>query len=351
MVAVDPAVPDADVIARAAGLLRAGGLVAFPTETVYGLGANALDRLALERIYEAKRRPATDPIIAHIADIAQLDMLTDGAPALAYTLAEAFWPGPLTIVLRRADAVPETLARGMTTVAIRMPSHPVAQALIREAGVPVGAPSANRFTRPSGTTAADVLEDLDGVVDMVLDGGAAPLGLESTIVDLTADIPVVLRPGSIAIDALRAVDKRIIARERYLAEHVASNAPGQMLRHYSPRAEVLLFSGGNAAQLWGAMAERALSLLACGGRPGFLLPSEQVLDFEAFGPVVDLGPECDPAAAGRALFAGLRRLDRQGADAVLVVDPGHDGLAAALRDRLLRAAEGRVVLVGAAGGP
>src|SRR5688500_2785068 len=177
---IDPAAPDANTIARAADVIRAGGLVAFPTETVYGLGANALDANAVEHIFQAKRRPANDPLITHISSVRDVYRLAKTVPIYAATLAEAFWPGPLTMVMQRGDSVPDNVSSGLPTVAVRMPIHPVARALIEAAGTPIAAPSANTFTRPSATTAAHVLEDLYGRVDIVIDGGPTPLGLEST---------------------------------------------------------------------------------------------------------------------------------------------------------------------------
>ena len=339
---LDPEQPDADAVAKAARLLRAGGLVAFPTETVYGLGANAMDAGALGRIYAAKRRPAGDPIIAHIADPAQLDLLAVDVPKLARTLAARFWPGALTLVLRRAPAVPAAIASGRDTVAVRMPAHPVARALIAAAGVPVGAPSANTFTRPSATTAAHVLEDLDGRIDLVLDGGPTTIGLESTVLDLTGSEPLVLRPGGVPVEALRDVIPDLAVAERFAKEDAATSAPGQMLKHYSPQAAVLLFAAGSDAPLRERLTRHARALIADGKRCGFLVPDEDAAALAPLGEVEALGPRADLAQMGRRLFAALRAVDARGVDVILVGDPGREGLGAALWDRLLRAAEGRV---------
>ena len=343
VVTVDPEHPQSDRIERAAAVLRAGGLVAFPTETVYGLGANALDGAALQRIFDAKRRPTSDPIIAHIADTAQLAELAEAIPPLALELAARFWPGPLTLILRRAATVPPLIAEGMDTVAVRMPAHPVARALLAATGVPVGAPSANTFTRPSATTAAHVLEDLDGRIDMVLDGGPTTLGLESTVLDLTGEVPRVLRPGSITLDALRALVPGCELAPRYLDTEQATAAPGQLLKHYSPRAAVLLFSGDTPDAARARMRDEARAQLAAGQRVGVLVSHEEAPDYPAPIEVVALGARDDLDSVARNLFAGLRRLDALAVDVILVRDFGRTGVGAALWDRLLRAAEGRVI--------
>jgi L-threonylcarbamoyladenylate synthase len=347
LLTVDPEHPDAAALAEAARVLRDGGLVAFPTETVYGLGANALDAAALARIYEAKRRPANDPIIAHIARAEELDELARDIPPAARQLAEAFWPGALTLVLKRAPGVPDNIAAGRDTVAVRMPAHPLAQALLLAAAVPVGAPSANTFTRPSATTAAHVLEDLDGRIDLVLDGGPCPIGVESTVLDLTGDTPVVLRPGGVTLEALQAVLPETTLAPRYLAEDGATDAPGQLLKHYSPRARVLLFTGERGAVRM-RMRSELEALLAEGAAVGLLLAEEDLGMLETLSaPVAHevLGNERDLAAVSRRLFDALRALDRRGVDAILVRDFGRAGLGAALWDRLLRAAEGRIIAV------
>ena len=344
---VNPEHPDAAALADAARILRDGGLVAFPTETVYGLGANALDASALARIYEAKRRPANDPIIAHIAHRAQLDELARDIPRAARQLAEAFWPGALTLVLKRAPCVPDNIAAGRDTVAVRMPAHPLARALLLAADVPVGAPSANTFTRPSATTAAHVLEDLDGRIDLVLDGGTTPIGVESTVLDLTGDTPVVLRPGGVTLEALQAVLPETTLAPRYLAEDGATDAPGQLLKHYSPLARVLLFTGAPAA-VRARMRSELDALVADGAAAGLLLAEEDLVMLDGLDAAVAhevLGCEQDLSAVSRRLFDALRALDRRGVDAILVRDFGRSGLGAALWDRLLRAAEGRIIAV------
>ncbi|HEU4326077.1 MAG TPA: L-threonylcarbamoyladenylate synthase [Roseiflexaceae bacterium] len=348
LVTVDLAAPDPVAIAQAAALLRAGGLVAFPTETVYGLGANARDPQAVARIYQAKGRPASDPLIVHIAALDQLALVALDVPPQALALARLFWPGPLTLVLRRHPDIAENVAAGTPTVAVRMPDHPVALALIAAAGVPVAAPSANLFARPSPTTAQHVLEDLAGRIDLVLDAGAARIGLESTVVSLSEQPPAVLRPGGVPLEALRQAVPGIALRARYLRpeeQEAAAPSPGMLLKHYSPRAELLLFSGPTESVLE-RMCAVALREQASGRRVGLLLPDEDRARFADLPVELHaLGPQADLAAVGAHLFDGLRALDRLGVDLILARGLAREGLGLAIWDRLLRATEGRVVVV------
>lgn len=342
---VDAQAPDPAAIAAAAALLRGGGLVAFPTETVYGLGADALSAVAVRRIFEAKGRPATDPLIVHIHSWDQLAVVADSVPALAWKLARAFWPGPLTLVVPRAAAVPLEVTAGGPTVAVRMPRHPVALALLRAVDTPVAAPSANRFSRPSPTLAQHVLDDLAGRIEGVLDAGPVSIGLESTIVDVTQVPPVVVRPGGLPLEALRAAAPTLTARQVVAAEAERALAPGTFLKHYSPRAEVRLFDGppGPAAAAMGACARQ---LAAAGGVVGVLAWAEDaaaLADLPAEVTVVTLGAGAE--AAGQSLFAALRALDARGVTVIVARLPAAEGLGAALRDRLYRAAEGRVTVV------
>jgi len=341
---VDPTRPDAASIAQAAKVLRNDGLVAFPTETVYGLGANALSATAIDRIYWAKQRPANDPIIAHIHDVAQLATLAVDVSEAAYRLAESFWPGPLTLVLRRAAGVPANIAAGLGTVAVRMPSHDVARALLQTADLPIAAPSANTFTRPSATTATHVLEDLDGRVDLVLDAGPTTIGLESTVIDMTGDDPVVLRPGGATLDALRSVLPDLRLSPRYVKDE-ATTSPGQMLKHYSPRAKVIAYTGADGPTLLDTLVAAARTHVEAGRKVGVLVADRDRERFAGFAQTVPLGDGVH--AISRRLFAALRDLDHMNVDVILVRDFGRDGLGTAIWDRLLRAAEGDVVQVSA----
>jgi len=336
---VDARVPDAAAIERAAAVLRRGGLVAFPTETVYGLGADATSAEAVAGIFRAKRRPSSDPLIVHLADASELPLVCASIPEAVRMLAKEFWPGALTLILPRGKAIPAVVSAGLDTVAVRVPDHPVAQALLRAARLPVAAPSANLFARPSPTTAQHVLEDLDGRVDVILDGGPTTIGVESTVLDLTGEAPTVLRPGGVTLEALEAFLPAVVFRPRHLAVDEAAQSPGMLLKHYSPTAKLLLFGGESAAaERMRAAAEKARGK---GKRVG-------VLAFEAEAPawrgrgveVFELGPAEAPEQAARLLFAGLRELDRRGVDVILAHSPQRSGLGAAVWDRLFRAAEG-----------
>ena len=333
--------PQAKVIARAARALQRGGLVAFPTETVYGLGASALDEAAIRRVFEAKERPASNPLIVHVADLPQLEGLVVDPPEAALQLARRFWPGPLTLVLRRHPALPELIAPQRETLALRLPAHPVARALIRAAGLPLVAPSANRFTRPSATRAAHVLADLDGRIELLLDAGPSRIGLESTVLDLSVTPPLLLRPGAITLEMLRAQLPGVRVGGETLdleAGDAAPASPGQHLRHYSPRAQLLLYQG-ELTDVLAAMQGTVLAQAASGRRVGLLGEAPGLTGCE------QVSPGADGEATGRGLFAALRELDARGVDVILACLQEQEGLGAAINDRLLRAAEGRVIQV------
>lgn len=336
---------EAAAIAEAAALIRAGGLVAFPTETVYGLGANALDAAAAQRIFRAKGRPAEDPLIVHLAAAADLPRVALAIPPLAEQLAAIFWPGPLTLVMPRAPAVPALVSAGRDTVAVRVPSHPVAQALLRAAALPIAAPSANRFGHTSPTTAAHVLADLDGRIDLILDDGPSPIGVESTVLDLTTPVPTLLRPGGVSLEDLQALLGTVALGGRAAPEGEAQAAPGLLERHYAPDAELWLCVGpAAAARAW--MRERAQVLRASGQRVGLLVPDEDAALLADLGADIEtLGPAAELAAVARRLYAALRALDARRPAVILARDLGETGLARAIRDRLSRAASGRVVWV------
>ena len=346
IIRVDPSAPDAAAIQQAAAILLGGGLVAFPTETVYGLGANALDAAAVQRIFVAKGRPASDPLIVHIAALDQLDSVAEEVSVLAHSLAQAFWPGPLTLVLKRRPAIPASVSAGRDTVAVRIPDHAVPLALARAAGVPIAAPSANMFTRPSPTIAAHVLEDLDGRIDLLLDGGPTPIGLESTVLDLTGAQPALLRPGGVSMEALRQHIPDLVFVPRYVENDPAASAlasPGMLLKHYSPRAELLLFAGSPERAL-ARMRQAALAAIQHGERVGVMLPNEEIGTFADLAVVIiPLGPRDDMSQIGRRIFAGMRELDRRGMQRILVRGVARTGIGLAIWDRLLRAAEGRVI--------
>jgi L-threonylcarbamoyladenylate synthase len=325
-------------IARAAAVIRAGGLVAFPTETVYGLGADAINEDAVRKIFLAKERPADDPLIVHIASASQLPQLARQIPQRAWDLIERFWPGPLTLVLPKTERVPTVTTGGLDTVAVRMPSHPVAKRLIELSAVPIAAPSANRFGRPSPTIAKHVWEDLHGRIDLILDGGPTPIGVESTVLDLTVDPPLVLRPGGVTLEELRAVLGDVQMLDAAHTE-AAKRSPGTRSRHYAPRAQVLLVEQG--------AAEAALKELS-GKRVGVLVYLTRSLSVygEGQGEVRGAGGEViiiqmprSLKAYARRLFAVLRELDEQGVDVIVVEKLQERGLGRAIMDRLRRASQ------------
>lgn len=316
-----PATPaTTEAIAAAAEVLAAGGLVAFPTETVYGLGADATNGQAVARIYEAKGRPQFNPLIVHVPDL-EAAGLHGELGRCARLLAGAFWPGPLTMVVKRREGsgISELVTAGLDSVALRVPVHPVAQALLRAAGLPLAAPSANRSGHVSATTAQHVVEDLGGAVAMVLDAGPAALGLESSIVDVTSDVPVLLRPGAVAAEAIEAVVGARLAR--HAAAGLLPTSPGQLESHYAPRTPLRL-------------------------EAGFAAPGEALL---AFGPVAlpgdvptfNLSPSGSLTEAAANLFSALRRLDAAGARCIAVMPVPQTGLGEAINDRLRRAAAPR----------
>ena len=336
---VDPEHPDPSVIARAAACLRRGGLVAFPTETVYGLGAHALDRAAIQRVFSAKKRPANDPLIVHVASLDKAASLVAGIPDAARQLASKFWPGPLTIVLKRSDAVPREVTAGLETVAVRVPSHAVARALIETADLPVAAPSANLFSRPSPTQASHVLADLEDRIDMIVDGGATQLGLESTVVDLSGPVATILRPGAVSAEDLRDLLPDIRMQRSIARITDAMPAPGMLAKHYSPRTPVVLHAGERGPAL-SALQRDAEERLGRGERIVVLAYTGDVKELAALPvQVVELGSEADPQAVAARLYAALRESDELGATAILVrsMNTEHP-LSAAIHDRLRRAA-------------
>jgi L-threonylcarbamoyladenylate synthase len=339
---IDPAAPDPQAIARAAEVLRRGGLVAFPTETVYGLGAHALDRAAVRRIFAAKGRPSTDPLIVHVGALAQLSALVTARPDVVDALASRFWPGPLTLVLPRAAAVPDDVTAGLDTVAVRVPAHPVARALLAAVALPIAAPSANLFSRPSPTRAAHVLQDLDGRIDMILDGGPTAVGVESTVLDLSRGVPTLLRPGAVTREMLLDVLPRVDVRDATQA-HVAADAmpsPGLLEKHYSPRAPLTLYEG-DAAAVAKRLADDARAHSEQGRIVGIVAADEDRLEGDH---LLRLGPQRDLATVASRLYAALRDLDAAGVDVILVrAFPTDAGLGLAVQDRLRRAAAGRIV--------
>src|SRR5262245_42177728 len=315
VIRVDSANPDPGVIRRAAEVVRSGGLVAFPTETVYGLGANALDTAAVARIFEAKGRPATNPIIVHVADAAQVFNVAATWPQTAARLAGRFWPGPLTIVVPRRPEVPDVVTAGGPTVAVRCPAHAVAAALIRAAGVPVAAPSANRSTELSPTRAEHVLKGLGGRIELVIDGGPCPGGIESTVIDVTDDAVRLLRPGLVTVPMLEAVCGTVEVGAK--SESVV-RSPGQLAKHYSPRTPLVLAEGADEAdRLHRELKERSFRVISLG-----------------FDLIWEYRPmDGNPAGYAADLYTALHDLDDGRYDRIVVELPPDTPEWAAVRDR------------------
>ncbi|HRQ78618.1 MAG TPA: L-threonylcarbamoyladenylate synthase [Gemmatimonadaceae bacterium] len=329
IVRVDAAAPAQETIARAAAIIRDGGLVAMPTETVYGLAGNALDAASIARIYAAKGRPSHNPLIAHVADAAQAQALAAEWPEMARALAARFWPGPLTLVVRRKALVPSALTAGLDTFGVRVPDHPVALALIRAAGVPLAAPSANRFTEVSPVTAAQVARGLGAAVDLILDAGHTRVGIESSVVDVSGGRPTLLRPGMITQDELEAVVGPLSRHRGAAREDAPRPAPGMVARHYAPRARVTLVpSESLTAAIAGARQDDAAATIGC------------IVHTQA--PPADLAFARQlPAAPGgyaSALYDALHDADAAGCTALVIEDVPADAAWDAIRDRLARAA-------------
>jgi len=350
VIRIDPASPDRAALQPAADRLRAGGLVAFPTETVYGLGANALEAAAVRRIFEAKGRPATDPLIVHIAQPDALPGLVVDIPDAARILAERFWPGPLTLVLRRSAAVPDEVTAGLATVAVRIPSHPIAHALLELAAIPVAAPSANLFSRPSPTRAKHVVDDLGDRIDVVVDGGSTTLGIESTVIDLTSEAPTILRPGAVTLEAIRRVLPSAVSRTSAAADDRRDGmpSPGLLDTHYSPRTPMTLYEGAGAVD---AIVGDARLARNRGQRVGILAADEDRRKLGAAGGVeggppvkiVAVGPADEADTVAAHLYAALRELDAADVDLILArAFPARAGLGVAIQDRLRRAAGQRI---------
>jgi L-threonylcarbamoyladenylate synthase len=329
-------------IERAAAVLKDGGLVAMPTETVYGLAANALDGNAVRRIFEAKGRPMDNPLIvhvAHVADIARLGLAAD-FPITAQRLAKTFWPGPLTIILPKGKVIPDEVSAGLDTVAIRIPSHPDARRLIERSGLALAAPSANTSGKPSPTTAQHVIDDMDGKIEAVLDGGACEVGVESTVITLATDIPRILRPGLITPDDIRAVIGRVEVDKavlHQLEKNERASSPGMKYKHYAPRAKVILLRGSEEKCI--AYVDRAARR---GGKVAAMCYDEEKKRYTV--PTVSLGSRSDEKDQAKRLFAALREVDGMDPHTTVYAPcPKADGVGLALYNRLIRAAAFEVI--------
>ncbi len=334
--------PDERGIARAAAVLRSGGLVAFPTETVYGLGADALNADAVRRIFTAKGRPSTDPLIVHVASLDEVPALVRSMPDLVHALAARFWPGPLTLILPKSPVVPDEVTAGLDTVALRVPNHPVARRLLAAASLPVAAPSANLFSRPSPTRPEHVLEDLSDRIDMLIAGGPTTVGVESTVLDLATGVPTILRPGAVTLEMLREVVPTVRVRDTRTDAGEPLRSPGLLSRHYAPRAPLTLYEG-SAARVLARILRDAHAAAAEGKRVGIVAADDDPI--HGFS-VVRVGPEGELDRVAATLYSALRQLDADRVDLILVRGfPTLSGLGMAIQDRLRRAAAGHIVVL------
>ena len=327
VIPLDPGLPQQELIDLAASIIRDGGLVAFPTETVYGLGADAMNESAVRKLFEAKGRPADNPLIVHVCSSEMLDLVAGGINERDHQLIRGFWPGPLTLVLKRKPEVAASVSAGLPSVAVRMPENKIALALIRSAGIPIAAPSANASGRPSPTSAAHVLEDLDGRIDLILDGGATSIGIESTVLDVTTDPPMILRPGAITREMLTEV---IGSVEQATSGEELRRSPGTRHRHYSPHARVILIEHESAESI-----EQICESHLTQGKTGFIGHTPIAISDPNFT-TITLDPSAE--AYARSIYSALRELDHAGTTVIIVEGISEDGAGAAVMDRLRRAA-------------
>ena len=341
---VDENCIDEKIMEEAGELLKSGALVAFPTETVYGLGANALDEKAAAKIYAAKGRPSDNPLIIHIADMESLGLITEEIPKAAYMLAEKFWPGPLTMVMKKSDVVPYGTTGGLDTVAVRMPSHPIALEMIRHGGGYIAAPSANTSGRPSPTLASHVADDMDGIIPMILDGGAVGIGIESTIVDLTEEIPTILRPGFITKEMLEEVVGEVQIDKGLEADaKTPPKAPGMKYRHYAPKAELIIVEGAREN-----VVSKINELTADNQKKGIVtgvIGTEETISNYSAKIVKSMGTRNDELSISSHLYSILREFDESEAEVIYSESFEEGAMGSAIMNRLLKAAGHKIIHV------
>lgn len=338
IVKIDENQIDEDLISRAGEVLKSGGLVAFPTETVYGLGANALDEAAAARTYEAKGRPSDNPLIVHIAEDSALEAIVKEIPLKAKKIMEAFWPGPLTLIFEKSDRVPLGTTGGLSTVAVRMPENRIAQDLILAGGGYISAPSANTSGRPSPTTAEHVQEDLDGRIEMIIDGGSVNIGVESTILDMTVDPPMILRPGAVTKEMLERVAGEICVDEAIVSSDstTAPKAPGMKYRHYAPKAQLILIEG-EVPDVVKAIRQLAYVMTKQGLRVGVIATGETQAEYTN-GIVKSIGSREHENTIAKNLYRVLREFDEEEVDVIYSEAFEEDGIGTAIMNRLEKAA-------------
>jgi L-threonylcarbamoyladenylate synthase len=336
---VDPENPEAAKIHVAAQIIHRGGLVAFPTETVYGLGADALNTVAVLALFEAKKRPLDNPPIVHVADPKEVYRLVEEVPPKAQVLMDRFWPGPLTLIFKRSSIVPQETVAGLDTIAIRMPKHSIALALIKQSRCPIAAPSANLAGKPSPTTAQHVYEDLDGRIDAIIDGGSTNIGVESTVVDLSVDPPMLLRPGGTPFEELKKVLGDMMLHPFVQADQELTlqeiRSPGMKHKHYAPKAQVILVEG-NLPVVLAKVKELSESCKAKGEKVGILATDQTQTAYNA-DVVRSLGSRSNLASVAQNLFRLLREVDAENVDVIIAEGVSSDGLGLAVMNRLRKA--------------
>ncbi|WIV12204.1 L-threonylcarbamoyladenylate synthase [Proteiniborus sp. MB09-C3] len=343
ILSIDPFYPEIDKIMEAAEIIKNGGTVAFPTETVYGLGANALEEAAVKSIYLAKGRPQDNPLIVHISSISQLEGLVEAIPQQAYILMEKFWPGPLTLIFRRTNKIPDIITGGLSTVAIRMPNHNIALELIRYSKLPIAAPSANTSGKPSPTNSSHVIHDLSGKIDMIIDGGSTGVGLESTVLDISGDVPTILRPGGITIEDLLTVlpkveyDKAI----EMTNTNIIPKSPGQKYKHYSPDAKMVIVRG-NIEKIIQRTTELCREYEALGMNVG-IMATKQTYEKYQNNNILIVGDRELPETIAANLFNVLREFDKIKVDIIIAEAVEEKGIGKAIMNRMKKAAGGKII--------
>ncbi len=336
---------DKNLIGEAVRIIKNGGLVAFPTETVYGLGANGLDEEAVKKIFIAKGRPQDNPLILHVYSTDQVEDLVEEIPPVAKLCMDKFWPGPLTIILKKSPKVPDIISAGLDTVAIRMPENKIALEIIRLSNTPIAAPSANTSGKPSPTSARHVIEDLMGRIDMIVDGGDTGIGLESTVLDLSTDIPMILRPGGVTKEDLSktipniTIDSSIIKED----EKLIPKSPGQKYRHYAPKAEMFVFSG-QVDSIVEAIIVNTEKYTKEGKRVGIIC-TDETKDFYKEGVIISMGSRKNKETIARNLFNTLRIFDHLDVDIILAEGVDLSNLGIAIMNRMMKAASGKIIKV------
>ena len=336
---------DENKIKEAATILKKSGLVAFPTETVYGLGANGLDEEATKKIFMAKGRPQDNPLILHVSSIEELIPLVDHIPDMAKSCMEEFWPGPLTILFKKSKMVSNIVTAGLDTVAIRMPEHPIALSLIKTAGVPVAAPSANTSGRPSPTLAKHVIEDMDGRIDMIIDGGDSGIGLESTVLDLSGEVPMILRPGGITKEQLQKIIPNVIVDFAIIREdeNLVPKSPGQKYRHYAPKSEMIVY-GGDLNKVVNTIVENTKNQIIENKKVGIMC-TDETKGFYKDGLVFSMGTRNDENTIAHNLFNILRVFDEENVDIIFAEEIQNSNLGMAIMNRIMKAAGGKIIRV------